>query len=153
MIKTLGLLQEFTDYSEQDWQGDVKRADDLQREIREELQPICEKWCGKPLKFTTVYGIRTYDRGATLQMHNDVEDTHIISVIMNIAQQVDRDWPLEIDNHMFRRRSVLLRPGEMLLYEGARLPHGRPSPLEGEYYANVFVHFEPEDYRVPGETD
>lgn len=32
-LKALGLLQEFSDYSEQDWQGDVKRADDLQKEM------------------------------------------------------------------------------------------------------------------------
>ncbi|MBM9615017.1 AAA family ATPase [Desulfobulbus rhabdoformis] len=33
IIKALGLLQEFSEYNEQDWRGDVKRADDLQREM------------------------------------------------------------------------------------------------------------------------
>ena len=43
-----------------------------------------------------------------------------------------------------------LLPGEMLLYESAALVHGRPYPLDGEAYANAFVHFRPEsgwDYR------
>lgn len=33
--KVLGLLQEFTDFSEQDWQGDVKKAADLHKEMEE----------------------------------------------------------------------------------------------------------------------
>lgn len=33
ILKSLRLLGEFTDYSEQDWQSDVKRVDDLQREM------------------------------------------------------------------------------------------------------------------------
>mmetsp|Transcript_22391 Transcript_22391/g.32097 ORF Transcript_22391/g.32097 Transcript_22391/m.32097 type:complete len:347 (-) Transcript_22391:298-1338(-) len=35
------------------------------------------------------------------------------------------------------------RPGEMVLYESGSLIHGRPFPLKGGYYANVFIHFEP----------
>ena len=29
----------------------------------------------------------------------------------------------------------------MLIYEGAKVPHGRQFPLEGEYYQNILVHF------------
>ena len=29
----------------------------------------------------------------------------------------------------------------MLLYESAKVPHGRQFPLEGEYYENILVHF------------
>ena len=35
-------------------------------------------------------------------------------------------------------------PGEMVLYESAKLPHGRQIPFEGEYYDNLFAHFYPE---------
>ena len=31
----------------------------------------------------------------------------------------------------------------MLLYESARLPHGRTRPLRGESYTNIFVHYRP----------
>jgi hypothetical protein len=31
----------------------------------------------------------------------------------------------------------------MLLYESARVPHGRMEPLDGNYFDNLFVHFRP----------
>ena len=31
----------------------------------------------------------------------------------------------------------------MVLYESGSLMHGRPFPLKGRYYANIFIHFEP----------
>ena len=31
----------------------------------------------------------------------------------------------------------------MVLYESHSVIHGRPFPLEGKYFANVFIHFEP----------
>ena len=39
--------------------------------------------------------------------------------------------------------SVFLAPGEMVWYESARLLHGRPEVLEGDYYDNLFIHFVP----------
>jgi hypothetical protein len=34
-------------------------------------------------------------------------------------------------------------PGDMVLYESGSLMHARPFPLNGKFYANVFIHFEP----------
>ena len=34
----------------------------------------------------------------------------------------------------------------MLLYESAKLPHGRPQPLHGRHYASVFLHYRPVDW-------
>jgi prolyl 4-hydroxylase len=33
--------------------------------------------------------------------------------------------------------------GDMVLYESHSVIHGRPFPLKGRSYANVFAHFEP----------
>jgi len=33
--------------------------------------------------------------------------------------------------------------GDMVLYESHSVIHGRPFPLKGRYYANIFIHFEP----------
>ena len=41
----------------------------------------------------------------------------------------------------------ILEPGEMVLYESAKLPHGRQIPFQGEFYDNLFAHFYPEDLR------
>ena len=38
---------------------------------------------------------------------------------------------------------VVLQPGEMVWYESARLLHGRPQLLEGEYFDNLFIHYKP----------
>ena len=40
-----------------------------------------------------------------------------------------------------QKKMIFLKPGEMLLYESAKVPHGRQFPLEGEYYENILVHF------------
>jgi len=39
--------------------------------------------------------------------------------------------------------NVTMEPGDMVLYESHSVLHGRPFPLKGRYYANIFVHFEP----------
>jgi prolyl 4-hydroxylase len=39
-------------------------------------------------------------------------------------------------------------PGDMILYESHSIIHGRPYPLNGSYYANLFLHFEPFSYTV-----
>jgi len=36
-----------------------------------------------------------------------------------------------------------MKPGEALLYESARCMHGRPIPLRGKEYSNIFVHYRP----------
>jgi hypothetical protein len=36
----------------------------------------------------------------------------------------------------------------MLLYESAKVPHGRQFPLNGDFYDNLFIHFQPEDQKL-----
>ena len=36
-----------------------------------------------------------------------------------------------------------LEPGEMILLESAKIPHGRQYPLNGDYYDNLLIHFYP----------
>jgi prolyl 4-hydroxylase len=43
-----------------------------------------------------------------------------------------------------------MAPGDMVLYESHSVIHGRPFPLNGKFYANVFVHFEPVGMRLGG---
>lgn len=86
--------------------------------------------------------------------------THVYSVIMNIRQEgVEEDWPLELIDFdgewehrvgKFRGRPVtaggrnfevdrlprrwkhrVLKPGQLLFYQSAKLIHGRPSPFNG----------------------
>ena len=124
----------------------VNLNDDLRQEIHDALKIMMEDWCGHSLMPTFVYGIRVYHRGAVLRCHQDRLETHIISAIINVDQHVDSDWPLVIDDNYYRSHEVTLKPGEIILYEGGRLSHGRPHPLDGEFFANIFCHFKPTDY-------
>jgi len=38
---------------------------------------------------------------------------------------------------------IFLQPGDMVLYESAKLIHGRNKPFKGKYFENMFVHFMP----------
>ena len=38
---------------------------------------------------------------------------------------------------------MILKAGEMLGYESARLVHSRQQPLRGHHYDNVFIHYQP----------
>ena len=70
-------------------------------------------------------------------------NTHVISAILNIGQKVVEEWPLYILDNEGAKHSVVLEAGEMLLYESARVVHGRPQALVGEYYDNLFIHYRP----------
>ena len=58
-----------------------------------------------------------------------------------INQKVEKEWPLTLKDNEDQNKKIILKPGEMLLYESAKVPHGRQFPLEGEYYENILVHF------------
>ena len=119
--------------------------DDLKKEIHESLKKPLETWSGSSLTPTFVYGIRDYKKGAVLAPHRDRENTHIISAIINVDKDLDEDWPLMIEDHFYRKHLIYLEPGEVVFYEGARLLHGRPIPLKGRSFANIFCHFTPID--------
>ena len=56
------------------------------------------------------------------------------------------------EEHVVRQLSarsgaqVQLWPGQMLLYESARLLHARPRPMAGDYFASVFLHYRPTNW-------
>ena len=62
--------------------------------------------------------------------------------MIQIDQKVDKDWPLTLIDHEGGKKKVYLKPGEMLLYESAKMPHGRQFPLDGDFYDNLFAHFQ-----------
>jgi prolyl 4-hydroxylase len=72
----------------------------------------------------------------------------VISAIINVAQDVTEDWPLEVIGHDGIAVNVTMAPGDMVLYESHSVIHGRPYPLQGLYYANLFLHFEPFGYTL-----
>ncbi len=115
----------------------------LKDQVHQILKPVVEAWSGTLLVPTYVYGIREYYDGSILQPHRDRCNTHVVSIILNVAQKVSEKWPLQIEDHFYRQHEIILSPGDMLLYEGGKLKHSRQTPFNGNHYANVFVHYIP----------
>jgi prolyl 4-hydroxylase len=67
----------------------------------------------------------------------------VSSAIINVAQEVDEPWYLEVYDHQGVAHNVTMEPGDLVLYESHSIIHGRPFKMNGKLYANIFVHFEP----------
>ncbi len=107
------------------------------------LKPLHEQWCGFPLAPAACYGFRVYLRGAYLHGHVDRGETHVISSTICVDKDVYAPWLLQavdIDGNSF---DVDLEPGEHVLYESAKIQHGRPMPLNGRFHVGMFVHYKP----------
>mmetsp|Transcript_34570 Transcript_34570/g.78892 ORF Transcript_34570/g.78892 Transcript_34570/m.78892 type:complete len:275 (-) Transcript_34570:103-927(-) len=91
---------------------------------------------------SSLYGIRVYTAGSILAPHVD-RDPLISSAIINVAQDVDEPWPLEVYDNFGNACNITMEPGDLVLYESHSVIHGRPFPLQGRYFANIFVHFAP----------
>ena len=121
----------------------------VSRKIENLVRNQLEIWTNSKLAANMVtYGIRRYTRGAKLFSHVDALPIHLVSVILQVDQKVDQDWPLTLLDHNSEHQEVILKPGEMLFYEGSVAPHGRPYPLNGDYYDNMFVHFTLENSKL-----
>lgn len=121
---------------------------DIHSMITKEMQAILEWWTNMPLKHTATYGVRTYHRGNVLIDHVDRHDTHVASAVLQMSQHTDvgGGWPLEVMLPNDAVGEVYLQPGELVLYEGAWLRHGRPMKFRGRNFSNVFAHFRPSDW-------
>jgi len=116
---------------------------DHKTRLSNEVRSILEDWHGGPLSLTSIYGIRKYTNGSVLRMHVDTVNTHVVSAIINVDQDCDEDWPLLILDHHDNEHTISMKPGDMVLYESAKLLHGRPSTFKGRHYDNIFIHYKP----------
>jgi prolyl 4-hydroxylase len=114
----------------------------LKQRIWDAAKDVLQEWTGEELTQCSLYGIRVYPSGAMLAPHVDRLPL-VSSAIINVAQDVDEPWPIEVIGHDRKAHNVTMEPGDMVLYESHSILHGRPFPLKGRYFANLFVHFEP----------
>jgi len=126
-----------------------------------------EKAIGKKL-YNTYYYDRFYNTGQTLSNHADRPACEI-SVTIHISSNSSNPWPIWIKTpdtyddpvnktNILKKgdnRSVILNPGDGMLYKGCERPHWRdPMPreykrtwygkkveIEGLYYHQVFFHY------------
>ena len=82
-----------------------------------------------------------------MNTHLDDYKRRVLGSIINVDKRVYEDWSLEIygDDKIHK---IYLEPGEIVMYESARLIHSRIKPLNGDYYANIICHYLPEFYEL-----
>jgi len=114
----------------------------LKNKIWSLAKETLQQWTGEELTPCSLYGIRVYSEGSVLATHVDRMPL-VSSAILNVAQDLDEPWPLEVYGHDGNVYNVTMEPGDMVLYESHSILHGRPFPLKGRFYANIFIHFEP----------
>ena len=109
----------------------------------------------RSLRPTSAYGIRKYLEGSVLHDHVDVLNTHVLSAVYVVESfNLTQPWYMEMVPDFAGDSAKLdLHGGQVMLYESAKLPHGRPSVLTGPgaYYASVFVHYKPKWWSMANE--
>jgi prolyl 4-hydroxylase len=110
----------------------------LKQQIWDEAKKVISEWTGEELTQCSLYGIRVYKEGSILATHVDRLPL-VSSAIINVAQDLDEPWPLEVYGHDGKAYNVTMHPGDMVLYESHSVLHGRPFPLKGRFMANLFV--------------
>lgn len=80
---------------------------------------------------------RVYKRGSILPKHTDRPECEI-SVTIHL--QGDCEWPINILTPSGDTVSVILGPGDALVYKGMDAEHWR-NPFPGSWYAQVFLHY------------
>ena len=125
------------------------KAEVIKEIIQEELLPIHQEFIEykEAIKPLWIYGIRSYVRGSVLESHTDTLATHHVSSIIIVDKQVDKDWPLDIQDHNGNWHKIYAEPGDMILYESATNKHGRLEPFEGEFYRNFYLHYSLTNYK------
>lgn len=123
------------------------------------IRDILEQKIGRKL-YNTYYYDRFYFPGQELKKHVD-RDACEISVTVNISSNIEEPWPIWIktpDTYFNdkkldiildgKKESVILKPGDGMVYKGVERPHwreplkaGRVKNRERQYYHQIFFHY------------
>lgn len=98
-------------------------GEDLTNALWEGVGEIIAEWTGHALDQTSMYGIRIYKEGSILATHVDRQPL-VSSAIINVAQDLDELWPLEVIGTDGIAYNVTMLPGDLVLYESHSLLHG-----------------------------
>jgi len=139
------------------------------RQYHSSIRKKIEKEIGR-LLYNTYFYDRFYNPGQSLSMHCDRPACEI-SVTLHVSSNIesdDKNWPICIKTPdvytdkskreiltLGENRSVVLQPGDGMIYKGCERPHWRePLPIqyrknwyrknveiEGLYYHQIFFHY------------
>jgi hypothetical protein len=113
-----------------------KYAHPLTEDLLLESLPQVQHHVGTRLEPTYSFA-RVYGKGAVLRKHKDRFACEF-SVTLNIACASD-PWPIWINNGV-ETVTIVLLPGDAMLYKGCDCPHWR-EPLRGDWVLQVFLHY------------
>ena len=82
----------------------------LKQKLWNEAHDVIAEWTGQELTQCSLYGIRVYHEGSMLATHVDRLPL-VSSAIINVDQDVDEPWPLEVIGHDGRAYNVTMEPG------------------------------------------
>ena len=112
-------------------------GDTLMESVLLHLQPKMERITGLSLLPTYSF-LRIYENGAVLTRHTDRRACEI-SASLTLGCDAPEPWPLWLETHE-QERSIILMPGDMLIYKGREVPHWR-EPFNGNYWIQAFFHY------------
>ena len=95
----------------------------LKQHIWNAARDTISEWTGQQLAECSLYGIRIYKEGAVLAPHVDRLPL-VSSAIINVDQDVDEPWPLEVIGHDGIAVNITMKPGDLVLYESNSIIHG-----------------------------
>jgi prolyl 4-hydroxylase len=87
---------------------------ELKDAIWDAAKETIEEWTQMEQQPTSMYGIRVYTTGAILSPHVDRLPL-VSSAIVNVAQDLSEDWPLEIYDRNGNAVNITMEPGDMVL--------------------------------------
>lgn len=70
-------------------------------------------WTNQQLAECSLYGIRVYTENSILSPHVDRLPL-VSSAIINVDQDVDEDWPIEVIGHDGKAVNITMEPGDMV---------------------------------------
>lgn len=95
----------------------------LKQHIWNAARDTISAWTGQQVAECSLYGIRIYKEGAVLAPHVDRLPL-VSSAIINVDQDVDEPWPLEVIGHDGIAVNITMEPGDLVLYESHSIIHG-----------------------------
>lgn len=114
-------------------------------DLLERLRPVHEEWVGRRLEPVVASAIQVHRSGTQTPLRVAPVASDVISSLIVIDEDLDEPWPFVLATSD-AIHEIPVAPGQMVTYEGARIPHGRAHRLGGRFQACITVHYRPQGW-------
>eukprot|EP00980_Cylindrotheca_fusiformis_P001760 scaffold405_cov132-Cylindrotheca_fusiformis.AAC.12 len=111
----------------------------LQATLFGEAEKVLEEWTGQELSPVSLYGVRLYHNGSILAPHVDRMPL-VTSAIINVDQDVDEPWPLEVYGHDGVAINITMEPGDMVRRAETSMIMTQEERIPMNAQPNLFSH-------------